>query len=246
MDSVFQTQVTLTDLHCDCFGRLKPASILFFVQEAAGGHCKQLQLDWHTLAQKNLFWAIIRHRVQISRVPTVGETILLQTWPMPTTRVAFPRSVVAYDADGNELFRSVSIWVLMDLQKRSMVLPAKSGILVPGVLRGNELPAPASLTPMELQNTTQRMVCFTDLDINGHMNNARYLDWVSDLLPASFHRHHHVRDMTLGYLSEAREGQLLQLQFQAEENGTFDLEIRRREGDQEHRIFCAKIQYETM
>ena len=62
---------------------------------------------------------------------------------MPTTRTAYPRSTIAYDADGKECFRAISLWVLMDTQNRSMVLPGKSGVDVAGLLRGCELAVPA-------------------------------------------------------------------------------------------------------
>jgi acyl-ACP thioesterase len=162
---------------------------------------------------------------------------------MPTTRVAYPRSVVAYDEKGSELFRSISLWVLMDPGTRAMVLPGKSGVTVSGILRGNELPSPASLAPAALSAEVERTVRFTDLDVNGHMNNARYLDHLADLLPGSFHENHVIRDMTLGYLAEAREGDTLLQQWQLEENGHLRLEITRPGGEKNHRIFSADVQF---
>ena len=241
MESVYQLSFDISDLHADRFGRLKPSSILYFVQEAAGRHWQHI--EGQTGQNCPLYWVIIRHRVQVSRMPCKGETIHLETWPMPTTRVAYPRSVVAYDAQGNKLFRSISLWVLMDPQSRAMVLPGKSGVLVNGVLRGNELPSPASLAPATLAAEVQRMVRFTDLDVNGHMNNARYLDWLADLLPGSFHQDNVIRDMTLGYVAEALEGDNLQQQWQLEEDGHLRLEITRPGGEKNHRIFCADVQY---
>ncbi len=245
MESVFQTTFQVDATHSDCFGRLKPASILYFVQEVAGQHCVELALDWNTLAKRRLFWAIIRHRVQITRLPNKGETITVETWPMPTTRVAFPRSVVGYDKDGKELFRSISIWVLMDMDSRTMVLPGKSGVDVPGLLRGSELAPPRSLAPVSLSAETTRQVRFTDLDLNGHMNNCRYLDWISDLLPSGFHHGHTMKEFTLCYLSEAREGETLHLQWELAQGGLLRAEIvHRSEIDaQDHRIFSADIIY---
>ena len=115
MDMVFTQNHTITDIHVDAFGRVKPSVLLHFAQEAAGGHCQLLQLDWDTLAQKDLFWAIIRQRVQVTRLPMRGETITVETWPMPTTRTAYPRATIGYDAEGNELFRVMGLWVLMNL-----------------------------------------------------------------------------------------------------------------------------------
>ena len=245
MKPIFTKEYEITDAVVDCFGRLKPASILYLVQEAAGKHCEILGLDWNTMAQRGLFWAIIRHRVQISRLPEKGETITVETWPMPTTRVSFPRSVVARDAQGNELFRSISLWVLMDPQSRSMVLPGKSGIQVPGLLRGSELASPTSLAPVSLSAQSMRTVRFTDLDLNGHMNNCRYLDWICDLLPSGFHHSHAMKEFTLCYLSEAREGEELKLQWELDSSGCLRTEIVRHKAtdDRDHRIFSASIHY---
>ena len=243
MECLYTDNFTLTDLQCDRFGNLRPSAILWFVQEMAGRHCLQLSLDWDTLASKGMFWAIIRHRVQVSRLPRKGETIRLETWPMPTTRVAFPRNVVAFDEGGNELFRSTSLWVLMDMESRAMILPGKSGVTVEGILRGGELPVPGSLSPMELSGLQQRSVGFTDLDCNGHMNNCRYLDWAADLLHSDFHRDHRLQGFTLGYVAEAREGDGLQLHHQVLEGNQLRLEITRADGDRTQRIFCAQVDF---
>ena len=245
MDQVFQTKFFIDATHSDCFGRLKPSSICYFVQEVAGQHCLELALDWDTLARRRLFWAIIRHRAQITRLPRKGETITVETWPMPTTRVAFPRSVVAYDAEGKELFRSISIWVLMDMDSRAMILPGKSGVDVPGLLRGSELAPPKSLMPVSLSAETLRKVRFSDLDVNGHMNNCRYLDWVCDLLPSGFHHGHSMKEFTLCYLSEAREGEGLKLQWELAQGGVLRVETVRHSDtdDRDHRIFSADIQF---
>lgn len=242
----YKQTFTLSDLHVDCFGRLKPSTILFFAQEAASQHCELLRLDWDTLSQKNLFWAVTRHRVQITRLPVRGETITVETWPMPTTKVAFPRSVVAYDAQGSELFRAISIWVLMDSKTRAMILPGKSGVLVEGTLRGTELTAPRSLAPCLLQNTYSRTVDYTQLDRNGHMNNTRYLDWIDALLPSAFHQVHPLREMTVCYHNEALENQKIDLSWSLSDGPVLQVDAHRENTDVSgttDRVFSAKLEY---
>ena len=241
MEPVYQQKFEITDNCVDCFGRLKRSMILFFAQEVAGRHFTEISMDYDSLAGRGMFWAIIRQRVQVTRIPVRGETIRVETWPMPTTRVAYPRSVVAYDEAGNECFRSISLWVLMDLNTRAMILPGKSGISVTGTLRGNELSAPASLTPKLLDQHCSRMVCFTDLDRNGHMNNTRYLDWIDDLLPSAFHEAHCIKEFTVCYMNEAREGQLLNLNWDAPEEGVVQVDATRKLGDREERVFAAQL-----
>lgn len=244
MDTLFQQRYTISAIHADCHGRCKPSVLLYLAQEAATGHCDLLHLDWDTMAKRHLFWAVIRTRVQINRLPELGETVTVQTWPMPTTRTAYPRAVSISDEAGNELVRIISLWVLMDTQTRAMVLPGKSGVDVAGQLRGCELAAPGSIIPRSGENTQLRQVGYSELDRNGHMNNTRYLDWVDDLLPAQFHKAHPVREFTICYLSEAKEGQQVQLRYQLLDGPVLQVDgydPRTDEAGKQTRIFSAQM-----
>ena len=244
MEPIYQQDFFIDDIAVDCYGRLKPSMILHYAQEVAGLHFTELAMDYDALAQRRMFWAVTRHKVQITRLPRRGETIHIETWPMPTTRVAYPRSMVAYDAQGNECFRSISLWVLMDLDTRNMILPGKSGISVVGTLRGNELASPLGLPAKPMGSRRERPVCYTDLDRNGHMNNCMYLDWIDDLLPSAFHAQHAVKEFTVCYLSEAREGQTLDMQWDFIEENTLQVDARRRKEEKDERIFSARFLFD--
>lgn len=245
MEPIYQHDYLVNDAAVDCFGRLKPSMLLFYCQDVAGHHCTHLGTDYDALIQKNLFWAIVRQKVQVTRLPHSGETIHVETWPMPTTRTCYPRSTVAYDREGNELFRAIGLWVLMDVQTRAMILPGKSGVTVNGLLTGAELAVPGSLSLKGLPSAASRRVLFSDLDRNGHMNNTRYLEWMNDLLPGSFHREHTPREFTICYHSEAREGDDLKLGWQIAEDSTLLVDSwRETPGTGSfHRIFTAQVQY---
>ena len=243
---IHSEKFTLTDMEVDRFGKLKLSALLYFAQEAAGKHCIALGADYETLAQKQLFWAVTRHRVQITRLPLRGETITVETWPMPTTRVAYPRSMVAYDAEGNELFRSISLWVLMNSQSRAMVLPGKSGVDVEGTLLGSELAVPHSLVPAAAERKVPRTVTYSCLDRNGHMNNTKYLDWVDDLLTSDFHSAHTPKEFVVCYLNEALEGQQINLGWElSPESGLrVDAHLEPDTPDgKPGRIFSAQVLY---
>ena len=241
MEPIYERSFSVTAGDTDRHGRLKASRILWMLQEVAGDHSTLLGTDRESLMRKNLFWAVIRHRVQITRLPGKNEKITVQTWPMPTTRTAYPRSTVAYDEQGNEVFRSISIWVLMDVNTRNMILPGKSGIAVAGTLRGMELAAPGSLVPKELHSCRQRTVGFTDLDRNCHMNNTKYMDWIDDLLPSAFHQGHEVKEFTVCYLSETREGQVLDLHWDFLEEGILQVDAYRNAGEKDERVFSARL-----
>lgn len=248
MELVYKESFRVSASDVDRFGRLRPSRLLCFAQEVAGTHFNRLHVSLTTRDQRELFWAITRHRVQITRLPREGETISVETWPLPNTRVAYPRSTVAYDEKGRELFRSISLWVLMDRESRSLIVPDKSGIAVRGVVRGNELAVPNNLLPAVLSHHDVHTVRFSELDVNGHANNTRYLDWIEDLLPSAFHETHPMKELTICYLSEAREGQHLDLAWELQDGPCVRVDAHREKSEDaagKERVFSARVVYDT-
>lgn len=243
MELIYEKAYLLTDMHTDAFGRAKPSALLSFAQDIAGEHAALLSGNWEALQKKHLFWAVSRHHLEVLKPPKIGQTLLLRTWPMETTRVAYPRAVEGYDQNGALLFRMVSLWVLMDTQKRSLVLPGKSGLTINGCNRGCEGKLPASLLPGNYENTHCRTVLYSELDRNRHMNNTRYLDWIADLLPLSFHEGHYLSSCTVCYLQELLPGQTLQFSWELDESGLFRLDGCLAESTPEKRIFAAQVHF---
>ena len=226
----------------DSRGILKPSAVLYICQVAAGEHCRQFSLDWDTLQKRDLFWAVIRVRAQICRLPRLGETVRAVTWPMPTTRSAFPRTTEGYDEAGNLLFTVTNLWVLVDTKKRAMLLPGKSGVELEGITLGRELPLPGSIYPEQYPNRAYRQVTEADIDRNGHMNNTRYIDWLFDLIGADCPP---VKDIHAVYHNEALLEDKLTLFWEKTENA-LALEILRSKEQQPEkcdRIFAARVEF---
>ena len=244
MNFIHTETYTVTSLHTDCFDRIKLSCLLRMAQDAATAHCVRLGTDWDTMASKGYFWAVSRQRIEVSRLPVTGETITVKTWPMPTTNVAYPRATAGYDADGNELFRLISLWVIVNIQSRTMVLPRRSGVGVEGTIFGNELPVPTGLSNRDLPNTRLHTVGFTELDINGHVNNTRYVDWLYDLLPAEFHKSHPVKAATICYHNEAKEGQQIRLEWEQADVLQVDGSVPKTDASDGYtRIFSAQMEF---
>ena len=49
-------------------------------------------------------------------------------------------------------------------------------------------------------------VTYGDLDMNGHVNNVRYIEWVLNSLPLEFHQTHILTALEVNYLAEAVYG----------------------------------------
>ena len=245
MEKIYRKVFIPQSNECDCFGLVKPSALLGFMQEAAGAQCVELKLAREDLEPKGYFWAITRQHIQITRLPRMYEPVTIETWPGKTSRVAYPRSTIGYDEKGNEIFRAISLWVPMDLNTRALVLPGKSGVDLDGLVREGELPVPASIALKELNAVKYRQVMFSDLDRNCHMNNSFYMDWVQDLLPSGFHQNHPLADFTVCYLSEALEGDQVELHYEMGPDGCLQVNGLMENPDKNsyHRVFAVRARY---
>ncbi len=228
--------ITVRSSDADASGLLRPAAVLTMAQDISAAHCEMLGCGKERLAAQGLIWVVLRHRIAVERLPAVGEAVFCETWPLPTTRSCYPRCVEARDKDGAILFRVHTLWSLLHRDTRAMCLPAKSGIVVPGLVRGTELPAPTSLAPVSLETQTLRRVEHTDLDENGHMNNARYLQWIADAAADALRAPVTIR---LCYIGEALMGQTLCLHSGRLSDGTLRVELT--QADTARRVLGAQI-----
>lgn len=239
MEPVLTQNITVTPEDTQPDGTVKLSRLLYWVQEISGQHSEKLGFSWQKLADMGLFWAVLRHGVQITRLPKEGQQIQLETWPMTTTRTAYPRAVQAFDENGALLFSVVSLWVLMDRQLRTMILPGKSGVTVSGITRGCEAQSPGSLPPVQPKNTALWQVTQQDLDVNEHVNNTVYVDraLAEFPLPAT------PKAMTVCYLSEVNLGQEILLHADSQP-GIFSLDGCRRKtnvSEETERVFSLRL-----
>lgn len=176
----FRIAASQTDMNA----QLRPGALLEIMQEVAGDHAELLGAGRPQLLDLNLAWVLTRVEVRMDRYPKYGETLTVETFPMPNRRMFFPRCFLFRDSEGLEIGCAGSMWVLLDLTARKMVFNAEIA---------GRLPDNSDLTaPMGMPATVEEIACppvehlqtpvYTDLDMNGHVNNTRYVDWCCNAL----------------------------------------------------------------
>ena len=119
------------------------------------------------------------------------------------------------EADGAALGAASTLWVLFDLEKRCMVAPGEVAKAIPD---NSDLTPPLGV-PGPVPRLTGAETCsartpvYSELDVNGHVNNARYADWLCDALGLEVMREYRVKTMRLSYAAEIRPGQAMELRL---------------------------------
>ena len=200
---------------CDLGGLWRPSAILTAMQETAGMHSHILGCGRETLVKKGVVWVLTRCEVQMEKEARMGSRLSIETFPMPLRRWFFPRYFVFRDGEGAQVGAAGTLWVLFDLEKRCMVAPGD----VAGAIPDNSDLTPPLGVPGPVPRLTggtlesARTPVYSELDVNGHVNNARYADWLCDALGLETMREYRVRTMRLSYAAEIRPGQAMELRL---------------------------------
>ena len=214
-DITYTKTFSVNEEDCDMFGRLRPASMLKLMQVAGREHLD----SWETLSSRirdtGSLWVITRTVAEIDRLPEAREPITMVTWPGKNRHAFLPRSFELRDEKEETVVRAKSIYILMDGESRHAVTPRSLGIEFPQRPEGEELPDLSSRIPFpaELPGTLLRAPRYSELDVNGHLNNTHYLSWGEDLLSADYHRHHVLRALRVEYRREVRAEDEIEMRY---------------------------------
>lgn len=215
----------ITPDEADFTGKWRPGDIFRAMQRAAEIHANELGWGYAVLIEKNIAWVLTRTQVQMDAYPKVWDGITIVTWTGLIKHSVFPRYFEFRAADGSVLGKAITLWVLLDLKERCMVSADRAGIDVPAD-EGHAPALPFPSAPRELKGVEpklkEKLPVYTDFDINGHVNNTRYIDWLCDLFPTERYQGHFMQELTVNYAGEILPGTELTLML-AEEGEHFSL-----------------------
>ncbi|MEM1216590.1 MAG: acyl-ACP thioesterase domain-containing protein [Bacteroidota bacterium] len=195
--------------------RLTLPALMRLVNEAAMGHVIQLKLSVFDLEPQNMGWVLLRLRLDVERLPTLGEKVQLTTAPTGFERAFTYRDYYLTDENGNTLATGSSTWVLFDVQKRRP-------LRIPDWIKASLEALPISTAPLERPSTKltdwhsaaqthEKLlpVSWFDLDFNQHVSNPHYVRLLLESLPEQLLDEATPRQLQLHYLQEARQGEQL-------------------------------------
>ncbi|MDX9929577.1 MAG: thioesterase [Bacteroidales bacterium] len=215
----YKIPVYETDFH----GKLYLHSLLNYVQDIAAEHAELLHFGRDDLKRANQFWILSRLYALINRMPGWGETITLKTWPRGTEGLFALRDIEIMDAGGKIISSVTTSWVVVDIDTRRPCrpesLPESMNREFPsaGTLERNA----ARLAPFghEGRRSPSFRVKPSDLDINYHVNNVKYVQWIYDSLSVNFLSQNLAGSLEINYLAESVEGDILAVDYRPCDQG---------------------------
>lgn len=195
----------------DCTRRATGVSLCRYFLEAAWNHAEELGVGFGHLRQQGRYWVLSRLAVELVRPPAWGSAATLRTWPRSAKSVFALRDFEVTEDSGSRLVAGSSAWLVLDLESRR---PQRPHRVLP-VLEGWDGPMAIGRDPEKLTESapwdevSTVAVRYTDVDVNRHVNSARYVGWILDAYPVAFHEAHALQRLEVNYLGETVADEVL-------------------------------------
>ncbi|KAL2518962.1 Palmitoyl-acyl carrier protein thioesterase [Abeliophyllum distichum] len=199
-------------------------TILNLLQETALNHVWMSGLlgdgfgATHGMMKNNLIWVVSRMQVQVDHYPIWGEVMEIDTWVGASGKNGMRRDwLLRSQATGLVFARATSTWVMMNQQTRRLSK-------MPDEVR-------AEISPWFIEKQAIKEECpekidklddkaryvnsdlkpnRSDLDMNHHVNNVKYVRWMLEAIPDEFLENHQLSNIILEYRRECGSSDVVQ------------------------------------
>lgn len=203
-------QTKLTQQHylraqdVDINGTWMPSAIFVRMQEIAEDNATAVgagRVDM--IDERGFAWVLTRMYVEMDSYPRIGDTINISTWPLKPAKLFFPRQFLFETQDGKTLGKASSQWVLFDVAQRQIKRSTELGNYPYDPNLPRLLPEPKKIIlPRDMPLAGTRKVQYSEVDMNVHMNNTKYLNWICELFTSDWLKSNYLKSVRINYIGE--------------------------------------------
>ena len=213
-DLILNNAYQIHSYHAATNKKASVSAVCNFCQESAWNHAEHLGLGYSHLSEKKL--VLSRLFIRFYGYPEWGDNVTLRTWPSVLDKLLWYREFRLLDKDGNTAMDATSAWVILNAETKRPQRTADLYGLYPDWGAERVFPdKPGKVTgPKTPEEAGQISVRYHDLDVNGHVNNVRYIEWALESLPQEHVESRHLAELEINFLNEAFLGDTVALSIE--------------------------------
>jgi len=246
MNAIWKEHYKLRTFDVDLTNHVKISSMFNFMQESASNSADSLGFGYDQLIDEQLFWVLSRAKIAFNMLPSLGDEIMIETWPRGLDKIFALRDFLIYDAKNALIGKATTSWLMVDgktkrpirtdtLAQRIPIIEAKSAI--------NEVCGKIeNISNTELINEVK--VGYIDIDINQHLNNVKYIEYILNCFPIDYYKNNSINKLQVNFLSESRYNDVICL-YKCKTNEEDSKYYVEGINQNDHKVFQASIEWDT-
>jgi len=190
-----------------------------YFQEVAYLHANELGLGYRHLKDRQHTWILSRMKICMKRYPVWDEHIEVETWPSGVAGLFALRDFRVRNSDGDMLGEATTCWLIVDLNSHRPIRPREELMRFTNLEFGEPVfgdPLAKIGLPEGMEELHVHRVKDSDVDIVGHSNNVKYMEWCLDAAmkessQLSDRRQRQVAEFEINYMKETIMGDEIRL-----------------------------------
>lgn len=239
MRNLWEKEYYLRASDFDKFNQIKPSSVLDLFQDAAGQHAIELGVGFEDMIKHSYLWVLTKIKFKLISNPSLYQKVIVKTWPLSPNRLCYRREYSIENENHEKLIIGSSEWVVIDSKKRRFLsvpdlYPFTDGFHQEIMFEGKL----GKITDFEIQEKPRTVNAgFSELDINNHVNNTKYANYVLDAINPS--KYDVLETFQIDYRKEVMQGTELNIYHTKQDNILLAKGLDQN-GDT---MFACKIEY---
>jgi medium-chain acyl-[acyl-carrier-protein] hydrolase len=191
-------------------GKLSLAGFFNYLQDTASVHAERLNFGRNDLLKNNHIWVLSRMYAEINELPAWNDKVIVRTWPSAIDKILALRDFQVLNSNREIIASATSSWAIIDQTTKRVQRPDDiianfhSSFNTPRSLPRNA--EKLDIVSQEGYLTPMFKVRFSDLDVNLHVNNVKFLQWAIDSYPLDFILNNSPVSVEINYLAESMCG----------------------------------------
>lgn len=213
MDNRYRQHIVIPCYETDASMLLKPASFMDLAQEEANLHAQVLGFGYDDLISSRTAWVLSRMHVRFYRHPKWREEVDLDTWHRGKDGLFYVRDFRMTGKGGELLVAATTSWLVLNVDTRRLVRDA--GLSEDSSCNDSALGQSCGKVCMpadaEKEYAGTHIVSYSDVDMNGHTNNAMYMVWAMDSVGYGVSSSGPLKEVRISFNHETRPGDAVEL-----------------------------------
>ena len=209
----FTKNIVVQSTETDKNKKYKYYAALCATQEIAQNHASLLGFGYDELDEKNCFWVLSRIKLKFNQYPLWRDNIKINTWHKGAYGIFALRDFEFYKGDVLAI-QGTSSWLILDATTHRMLRPESvitSQSELSSFPHAIEEPCDKLTSPKEMEFSYTKTVSYSDIDMLGHTNNAKYLEWAFNGIDPEILYSRDIKECQINFVAETHIGEKIDI-----------------------------------